>query len=168
MGELLHNFGVDWRLLAAQAANFLVVLIVLKRFAYRPIIEILRKRREEIERGLRAAQEADQHLAQVDELKEAAAREAREQALLRVSEAEDIAEKRKEEIAQEATRKGEAIIREAKRIIEQEKAKIQEEVYAEAHGLIRIGLARVLGKMPAKERDEALIQEALRELKGMR
>lgn len=168
MSELLHNFGVDWRLLIAQAINFLVVLIVLKVFAYGPIVAMLRKRREDIEQGLEASREARERLAQAEELKEAAAEKAREAALMIVSQAEDLAEKRKEEIAIQATHKGEAIIAEAKRTIEQEKAKIQEEVYAEAHGLIRTALARVLGKMPAKERDEALIKEALQELKGFK
>jgi F-type H+-transporting ATPase subunit b len=167
MGELLHNFGVDWRLLIAQAINFLVVFMVLKRFAYKPIIAMLRKRREEIERGLQAAKEAEARLAQVGKLKEAAAREAREKALSVVSEAQDLAEKRKEEIAQEAALKGELLLAEAKRAIERERARAGEEIYAEARGLIRMGVTRVLGKMPPEERDETLIKEALQELKAV-
>lgn len=167
MAELIHHFGVDWRLLIAQAINFLVVLFVLKRFAYGPIVQMLRKRREEIERGLHATKEAVKRLAQVEELKEAAAEEAREKALLIVSKAEEIAEKHKEEIARQAAQKGGAIIAEAKRVIEQERAKAGEETYAHAEGLIRLGLARVLGKMAPEERDGMLIKEALRELKGL-
>lgn len=168
MSELFHNFGVDWRLLIAQAINFLVVLIVLKRFAYTPIVQMLRRRREDIEQGLTASKEARERLAKAEELKEAVAEKAREEALAVVSHAERLAKKRKEEIAAEATRKGEAILAEAKRAVRQEKAKMGEEVYASAHELVRLGLARVLGKMPAEKRDEPLIAEALKELKAIK
>ena len=54
---------------------------------------------------------------------------------------------------------------EAKRIIAEEKAKMGEEVYEGAGELVRLAVAKVLGKFPAKERDEVLVREALQELK---
>ena len=94
-------------------------------------------------------------------------KEARSGALSLVSEAERTAKIRKEEIAQEAVKKAENIIFEAKRMIEEEKSKMGEEVYKDAKELMRLGIAKVLGKMPSEERDEEFIKEALRELKTL-
>lgn len=166
MQELIKNFGIDWRLLVAQAVNFFVLLIVLWKFAYKPILSVLRKRREDIEKGIRASQEAQSRLKRVNELGEEKLAEARRQGLTIVSQAEALARRRKDEIVQEAGRKGESVIAEAKRAAGEEKAKAHEEIYAGAEDLIREGIAKVLGRIPPEARDKELIRSALQELKS--
>lgn len=128
-------------------------------------MRMLRKRREEIEKGLKFTKDAGEKLARIGEEREEVLKSARGEALAIVREAESTGKTRKDEIAMEAARKSESIIADAKRAIEEEKAKMGEEVYRDAEGLIRSGIAKVLGKMSPEERDEVLIQEALRELK---
>lgn len=55
--EIIKNFGVDPLLLSAQIINFLIILFILKKFAFRPILEILRKRESIIKEGLSDAEE---------------------------------------------------------------------------------------------------------------
>lgn len=167
MTELIKHFGIDWRLLLAQAANFLILLWILKRFAYGPILRILKKREEEIKKGLRYTKEAEEALANVGALKEEILAEARGEALKIVSQAEDTAKRRKDEMIKEASARAEAVVADAKKIIGEEKAKMKESIYGEAEEIVRLGLAKVLGKIPAEERDRELIQEALKELKSV-
>lgn len=165
MSDLIHQFGINWKLLIAQAINFFILLFLLKKFAYGPILKILRKRREEIEGGLKASKEAKEQLERAEELKEKTLQKARGEALAIVSQAEKTAKVHQEEIVQGGHRKAENLVVEAKKIIEEEKAKMGERVYENTQELIKLGLEKVLGRMPTKERDEILIQEALRELK---
>jgi len=165
MSELIKHFGIDWKLLIAQAINFFILLFLLKKFAYGPILKMLHLRREGIERGLKASREAEEKLEQIEELKEDTLKKARRQALTIVGQAEKSAKTRQEEIIQGGHQKAELVMADAKKVIEEEKAKIGEEVYKNAETLIKLGLEKVLGRMPAKERNEILIQEALRELK---
>ncbi len=167
MSELIKHFGIDWKLLLAQAVNFFILLVILKKFAYGPVLKMLKKRKGEIERGLNLTKEAEERIRQIGEEREEVLKEARSGALSLVSEAERTAKIRKEEIAQEAVKKAENIIFEAKRMIEEEKSKMGEEVYKDAKELMRLGIAKVLGKMPSEERDEEFIKEALRELKTL-
>lgn len=167
MSELLHNFGVDWKLLLAQAVNFGVLIFLLAKFAYRPILAMLKKRREDIEKGIRFTKDAEEQLSNADMMSERKIADARRNALVIVADAEQVAKVRKEEIAAEAARKSEEIVADARRLIGQEKAKMSEEVYGDAENLVRLGIARVLGKMPSEKRDEALIRDALMELKGV-
>ena len=42
---ILENLGIDWKILLGQIINFLVVLFVLKKFAYKPFLSVLNKRK---------------------------------------------------------------------------------------------------------------------------
>ncbi len=55
--EIIKNFGLDPLLLGAQIINFLIILFILKRFAYKPVLDILKKREDSIKEGLKQAEE---------------------------------------------------------------------------------------------------------------
>ncbi len=56
--EIIKNFGVNPILLLAQIVNFLIVFFVLKKFLYKPILELLKKRQFTIKEGLKQAEDA--------------------------------------------------------------------------------------------------------------
>ncbi len=165
MSELLHNFGVDWRLLIAQAVNFFVLLAVLWKFAYQPILGIFRKRRADIAQGLADAREAGEHLARVEKIGEGKLNAARQDALGIVNQAESLGKQRREEILAEAAHKGEMVLADAKRAAGEEQAKAEELFFANAEELMREGIAKVLGRQTPEARDRELIRQALTELK---
>lgn len=167
MSDLVRNFGIDWRLLIAQAANFFVLLLVLWKFAYRPILGVFRKRREDIAKGLADAREAGEHLAEVEKIGEGKLNVARQEALGIVNQAEALGKQRKEEILAEAMHKSEGVIADAKRSAAEEQAKAEEQFYASAEDFMREGIAKVLGRMPAEARDKVLIRQAISELKAV-
>lgn len=168
MSELIHNFGIDWKLLAAQAVNFFILLVILKKFAYGPVLNILHLRRERIEQGIRDAEEAGRKLQESEREKESLLKAAHAEALSLVDTAEATAKKRGEEIVAHANKKVETVVVDAKRLIEEEKAKMGDEVLRGGRELIRLGIMKVLGKLPPGERDRELIEEALRELKTVK
>lgn len=56
--EIIKNFGLNPVLLAAQVVNILIVFFILKKFLYKPILEVLGKRQVTIKEGLKAAEDA--------------------------------------------------------------------------------------------------------------
>ncbi len=166
MSELIHHFGIDWRLLLAQAINFFVLLFLLRKFAYGPLIQMLRKRREDIEKGVAFTKKAESELKQVEEIRVETLRKTHQEALAIVTQADEEGKKRKEELLQEAHKKVEGVVLDAKKLIEEEKLKMKTSVLQSSEGLIRSAVTKVLGKLPAEERDRHLIQEALKELKS--
>lgn len=149
----------------AQAANFFILLFLLWRFAYRPILGILKRRREEIEKGLEFTKKAEEELRDVEIARENTIKKAHKAALAIVGEAEETGQKKKEEILAEARKKVEDVIADAKRAIAEEKAKMGEAVFANARELVRLGVAQVLGKLPSEEKNRALVDEALKKLR---
>ena len=68
MNQLFSAFGLDWRLLLAQAVNFGVVLLALRYFLYKPVMQMLEKRRVLVAKGVEDAARAAEKLAGADEV----------------------------------------------------------------------------------------------------
>lgn len=167
MQEFITHFGIDWKLFLAQIVNFSVILFVLRKFAYQPILNMLRDRREKIEQGLEMRKEAEKNLKESDEMRNRTLQKAHTDAMAIVNRAEQIGKEKQEEILKETDGKVERIIGDARRVIQSERAKMSDEVYQDAQVLVRSGIASVIGKMSASERDSKLITEALAELKSI-
>lgn len=165
MSDLIHNFGLNGKMLLVQAVNFFILLGLLSKFAYQPILAILKKRKEEIRKGLLYTEQAEKKIREIDVLKEETLQGAREQALTIVVNAEAVGIRRKEEIMEEAHRKVEGVIGDAKRIIQEERARSEKTLYRDAEDLVRMGIAKVIGALPPEEKNRVLMHEALKELR---
>ena len=45
--ETAETFGFDWKIFFSQVISFVIVALVLRRFAYKPILGILEERRQQ-------------------------------------------------------------------------------------------------------------------------
>ena len=94
MSELFHQFGVNWQLLGAQMVNFAILLLVLKKFAYGPLLSMLHERRKRIAEGLEAAEASQKRLAEADAQKASILADARKESLGIVQQGEQLAKER--------------------------------------------------------------------------
>ncbi len=168
MEEFVRHFGIDWKLLLAQTVNFAILLVLLRKFAYGPIVKILRQRREKIEEGLEMRKEAEEKLHQADAMKMETLQRAKTEAFGIVSRGEAVAKERQEEVMQETNKKVESVMTDARRLVEGEKAKAVEEAVKDIEKLVRSGIERVLWKLPPSERDQELVRQALKELETVK
>lgn len=166
--ELLEQFGINWGLLLAQAVNFFILLVILKKFAYGPIIEMLRSRREEIQEGIRMSAESKEKFEKMKQYEEAKMNEVHKKSLAMLVETEEKAKKRGEEMLQETQKKSEQMVAEGKKLVMMAREKMSAEVEKNAEDLVRFSLMKVLGKMDSSEKDKVLIGDAVQELKKMR
>ena len=63
MAELLTSLHIEWQLIIAQAVNFLLLLFLLTKFVYGPLMATLNKRRETIEESLQKAADIEEQAA---------------------------------------------------------------------------------------------------------
>lgn len=99
--ELIEKFGIDVGVLIAQMVNFLVVLLILWKFAYKPILGMLRKRTETIEASLANAEKVQKELAEASEMKTNIVRDAKREASQILSSAIADAENAKRALVEE-------------------------------------------------------------------
>src|SRR5476651_1753329 len=62
-----ESFGFDIRIFLSQVISFVIVAMLLKRFAYKPILAVLEERRQRIAEGLLNADKIKQQLAETEQ-----------------------------------------------------------------------------------------------------
>ena len=99
--EIIKNFGIDPILLGAQVVNFLIVLYILRRFLYKPILGTLQKRKDAIIEGLKNAESSRLRLEKVIEKEKNILRNGQIQAIKLIDDAKkeglEMVQKTKEE-----------------------------------------------------------------------
>ncbi len=164
MSEFVRQFGIDWKLLVAQAVNFGILFFLLERFAYRPILNVLAERRRRIEEGMRMRKDAEEKLAAASRERDFMIRQAEKESLALIARGEVRAKERAQELLADAAKKAEDALREGKRRAEEEKRIAADAFTKEAQELIRHAVARVILASPEKV-DGALLARALKEAK---
>lgn len=162
--EILNQFGVQPILLAAQVVNFLILLFILKKFLYKPLLKVLDERRKKIEDSLKNAQEIEKRLLQTEE--------DRDKILAKASgEAQKIADETKKELnllreedRQKAKDESEQIIKKAKEAARLESEKVLSEAKTEIIDLVMAVFQKVTGKIVTKEDQKKIIEREIRNL----
>lgn len=65
--EILEKLGINGKILLAQIVNFFLLLYILKRYLYKPVLEILQKREEKIKESLKNAEKVENKLLETEE-----------------------------------------------------------------------------------------------------
>ena len=121
MSELFAAFGINWKLLVVQTVNFGLLLVILWRFLYQPILRMIDERHTTITEGVKNAEEAARKLALADgEGKAVIARAGREAEGL-VSDARTRAEEKRVQLMKVAEERAADILRDAEARAEEAK-----------------------------------------------
>lgn len=163
--EILQLFGVDWKLMLAQLVNFIIVLVVLWRFALKPLSKTMEARNKEIAQGLDDAKNASERLHKVEQEAKEQINKAKQEAMLILEKASAQAESSRR-IATEKTKEEVAIlIAKAKEQIEAEKDMLVDEARQDLSKLLVEALEKILTKSVSQEIDKKYLQAIAKELK---
>lgn len=160
--ELLNNLGINGKLLLAQVINFLILLWVLKKFAYGPVLNMLDARTKKIEKGMKDAEESHKRLLEVTEKEDRVLKEAKKQAQDIIRKAEEAAEKRAGEIIFASEEQARKISDSAMSQLEQEKNKIMAEIKAEVAGMVMLATEKIIDEKLDSAKDKELIGKIIK------
>ena len=160
--EILNQFGINPILLAAQAVNFFILLFILKRFLYKPILKVLEQRKLKIEESLKNAEEIDKKMQETQEQSEKIIAKT-------LAESQKILDETNEAAAQileDAQKAAEQILikaaDDAKKIAELEKVRLMNEVKNNLSDIVQLGLEKIWGRKITTEQRK-VIEEVVKE-----
>lgn len=162
MEELIKTFHIETNLLIAQIVNFTIVLLVLYKFAYKPILNLLNDRTKKIEKGLEDAKEAGEKLEKITEKEKEVLILAKKEAQEIIKKSEEKAKINANSLVLEARNQTEKIMEEAKEDIGREKNKMLAEVKSEVADLVIVATEKIIGEKLDKEKDRDLIEKAIK------
>lgn len=120
--------------LIAQIINFLILMAILAKFAYKPIVKALEARQEKIKADIEAAEQGKLAAEQIKKEYQAQLAQARNEAQNIVEKAVKIAQQNKDEILEEAKAENARLLNAAREEIQRERehalAQLRNEVVA--------------------------------------
>ena len=162
--ESLREFGVQPVLLAAQVVNFLLLLFILKKFLYKPILSILEKRKELVVQTLKNAEESEKKLIAANETAEKIVSKALEQA----EKILDDVNKQGALTLEEVNKKAEEILKrafeQAREIGEAEKVKIEEQLREYVANIVLQVTAKSMGKILSPKDKKEIFEKGVKNI----
>ncbi len=163
--ELLAKLGVDWRLLVAQLINFGILLAVLYKFLYKPVLKLLHERSAKIEDGLKNAEAVEVKLKEAAALFEAKTREARAEAAKLFDAAKKDVDGLRVELVAKAQKESDQIVEAGRVRLAVEKEKMMHDAQAELGDLVAQATKHELGQVMTPEMNKKLIDEAVQKVR---
>ncbi|HEY9170733.1 MAG TPA: F0F1 ATP synthase subunit B [Verrucomicrobiae bacterium] len=164
MGETLNTLGIQWPKLIAQVINFAIVMFVLWKWAYKPVLKMLELRREKVAESITNADKIKAELAATEAKRLEILNQANDQANKLIQEAREAAARVQAQETQRAVAQAEQIVAKAREATAQDHARMLIELKHEVGRLVVQTTAAVTGKVLTPEDQRRLIEDANKQL----
>lgn len=148
--------------------TFLVLLGLLGKFAWKPLMEVLDSREERIRKALDGAAKASEEFERLQEESKQITAKARTEAQSIIATSQKQAETVREEILLDARSRAESIIETAEKQIQVERQKIIGQIRNELVDISVTLASKLIRKNISREDDQNLIEESLTQIQSSR
>jgi F-type H+-transporting ATPase subunit b len=155
----LGGLGINLGYVLVQIISFLVMLVILRAWVYKPVLNMLENRRKTIAQGLEDARIAEEARANAEKEAQEILTKAQQQAAERVREATERADEAARAIKTEAESEGSEIRQAAHAEAEHSKTQALGELRGQVATLAIAAAQRIIGEALDERRQHALIEE---------
>ncbi len=159
----IADLGLNVPVLIAQTLNFIFLLVVLRLFAYGPLMKMLHDRTERIREGLQAAEKGKEAQAEANREAQEALDAARREGQGVIAQAQQVAQRLQEEGRQQAQVQAEALLERARGEIQLERDNAIGELRREFADLAIAAAEKVIGQSLDRAAHQRLIEQTLAE-----
>ena len=159
--QALQTLGINLPSLLWHTINFLVLIALLWRFLYKPVIRMLDERSNRIKESMERAEAIKEQLARTNEETRLALESARKEAQALADQASQIGEQIKAQAKRDAQAEADKILERARQQIEQERRQAVAEARQEMANLVVMAAGKVLGRQLDDRAQHQLVEEFL-------
>lgn len=164
MEKILSDFGVQPVLLLAQIVNFLVLLFILQKLLYKPVLKVLEERKRKIEESLTNAEEIKKRLEETTQEEQKRILEAVREGEKIIKEAQEMAVGLIQEGKLKAESLAQQVLDQARAQVSAEKEKMMLEIRKELSDIVMIALEKVAGNAFDKNKQKKLVDDAVKQV----
>ncbi len=161
---LLESLGFAPLKFVYQIVNFLILLFILKKLLYKPMLQMLDDRKKSIEDAINSAEVAKTEAEALRKDYEARLAEAKQEAQDIIAKATKLGEEMKKDIVTNAQNEANKAIQKAQEEIQREKDQAIGALRDEVATLAVLAAGKVLGKTITVEDHEKLVKEFVQEV----
>jgi F-type H+-transporting ATPase subunit b len=160
----LERLGINLGYLISQIVNFVLLLIILRMFLYKPIVGMLDRRREKIKTDLQEAEQARSQAETAKQEYEKQLEEAREERRSILAQATEQAEKMREEILTKARAEAQELVTKTQDAMEYQRRQALLGAQDQMVDLAIAAAAKVVGESLDEQAHRRLIQGFIAEV----
>lgn len=156
-------FGLNTKIFIAQLVNFGIVLLVLWKFAYTPIVNMLESREEKIEKSVKQAEEIEERMSKTAVESDEILKQARLDAQDIIQKNEEQLEVRRKEMVGKARDEVEKVVAQGKTQMVAEREEMLASIKKEVAEVAILAAQKILNKSVDKDASQKLTEEAIKE-----
>lgn len=156
--------SIQWYQLLFQIINFGILILVLKKFLYQPIITIINQRNKKIEDSIKAAEATLKEKAKIEEIKKQAVIEAEKEAVLIVEAARKESDKTGKQILLAARVEAEAEVDKKLKLLTEKLAEQENQITGRITDLVIKATRSVLSNSLSANQQKAIIDSEIKKL----
>jgi F-type H+-transporting ATPase subunit b len=158
--SVLGALGIDWKLFIAQLVNFGVVLFVMWKWVYTPLLKAIDSRNAKLEKGLRDSEAAAAAKTGAEKASDEAIVSARREAQRILEEAQKQADANRAEMKSKTQDELKTLVQQGKDALTAEKEKMVLEARAEIADLVVMAAGKALGEHLTEAQKKAMLESA--------
>jgi F-type H+-transporting ATPase subunit b len=162
--KIASTFGVDWPHLVAQVISFGIVCLLLHRFAYKPVLQVLDQRRQQIAQGVADREKIKAELEQAEAERRKIIVQAEAKATQVIEEAHSAAARVMEREMQKAVATAEQVIANSREAASREHDSMLGELKQEIGGLVVQATSAVTRKVLTFEDQKRMAEETVNQI----
>lgn len=164
-GDVFTALGIDWKMLIFQVIGFIILVWLMGKYVYPPLLKTIDERQEKIEAGNKAANAAEQKAAETKAEVEKLLKKAREDAAAIMTTAKEEATATVEAADAKAKVRAERIVADAQEQLEKDIVAARKVLHNETVELVALATEKVVGKTVTDAVDRKVITSAVQEAK---
>jgi F-type H+-transporting ATPase subunit b len=159
--EGFASLGINLPLLIVFCVNFLILLIILRLFLYKPVLKVLDERARRTKEAMELAEVTKHEYEQARTEVQKQIEKGRQEAQAIITQATQLGERLKEESREEASKQAQIILDRTRIELGAEREKIIEDLRREFVSIAILAAEKVIKETLDKEKHRKLIEETL-------
>lgn len=159
--EIISKLGIDAKLILAQIVNFIILFFILKKLVYKPILNLLEKRKTMVEKSVHDSQKIEERLTALEEERKKILSDASNNAMAVMEQAKKEASEEHHKAMTTAKKEISSLAERYRGQLKSEKDQMYEELKADVANLIVESCEKILRKEFGKE-DQKRLETAIK------
>ncbi|OIO14684.1 ATP synthase F0 subunit B [Candidatus Gottesmanbacteria bacterium CG11_big_fil_rev_8_21_14_0_20_37_11] len=163
----MENIGIEPSQLLTQVINFLLMVILLTKLLYKPVLKALDERKKKIEESLKLAEEIKLEADKNEKKRQEIINKSKQEAKQIIEEAKKTAKQVEAEIIMKAHNEAEMIIEKGKKDIEGEREQMEKQLRNKTIEIASEMAEKVIGMVLSDSDHHKIINNKLKDLKNI-
>lgn len=166
MESLFSELGINWKLLVTQIVNFGILVGILRWLLYKPLLDLLEKRRKKLEEDETRSKAIEAKFETAKAEEELMLKDARQKGQKLLLDAENSAKSLRDTLVRQAQSEAQSVITAGKRALDEDRVKLHQEIRKEIGSVVAVAIEQSLGDVLDKKVQEKLQGDAVEKIKA--